>query len=178
MRHLVTVIDWYGPYDFADAMRIAREEFDDGLYLCIGRQAYERGRPKIQYVGIAQKSMQTRVNNNHHKLSEVTKDRKIWLGEVGSLGSPGRRDKKTSPALDFAEWALVYFLKPLLNDKKTKSGPKRPVTVLNRWWRKDFKTPWIKRPHPDWPDLIDYLGLDHKAKVVWFRRPTRIAVPR
>ena len=93
MRHLVTVIDWYGPYDFEEAKSVARNDFYSGLYLCTGRCKYERGRPKIQYVGIAQKAMHTRVNDAHHKLSLVTKDRKIWLGEVSSLESPGRRVK-------------------------------------------------------------------------------------
>ncbi len=69
---------------------------------------------------------------------------------------------------------MIYFVKPALNKKKTMSPPKRPVTVLNRWWKTDFETPWVHRQHRDWPDLIDYLGPDLKAKVVWFKGAKRV----
>ncbi len=177
MRHFVTVIDWYGPFTFEEAKAAAKADFASGLYLCTGRRAYQRGKPSIQYVGIAQKSMATRINNSHHKLTKVTKDCAIWIGEVSSLGWPGRRAKKTSPALDFAEWALVYFLAPALNAKKHKTPPARDVTVLNRWWKKDYETPYSNHQTKNWPDLIEYLGRGTKAKLVTFSRVKRVAVP-
>jgi hypothetical protein len=177
LRHLVTVIDWYGPYDFEGAKAAARKDFDSGLYMCAGLLPYQRGKPKIQYVGIAQKSMATRVNNRHHKLHEVTKQRTIWLGEVASLGSPGKKTKATNPSLDFAEWALVYFLKPALNAKKNKTPPARDVTVLNRWWKKDYETPYSNHHHADWPDLIDYLGRGATTRLVTFKNIKRVVVP-
>lgn len=176
MKHLVTVLDWYGPYSYAEALIAAKSEFYDGMYLCIGKVKGQHGKKTIQYVGIAGTELKTRVSDNHHKLRLVTRERELWFGEIGSLGVPGQNAKKTNASLDFAEWALVYFLQPRLNNKKTKSPPKRPVTVLNRWWRKDFETPWIKRPHAHWPDLIDYLGQDVKAKVVWFKGIRRVEV--
>jgi len=176
VKHLVTVLDWYGPYNYEEALKAARENFSDGVYLCTGKIKSAQGKPKIQYVGIAGKELKTRVGDNHHKLKMVTRERQLWFGEIGSLVPPGKKAKKTNASLDFAEWALVYFLQPPLNSKKKKNPPKRPVTVLNRWWRKDFDTPWIKRPHSDWPDLIDYLGPELKAKVVWFKSPKRVDV--
>ncbi len=178
MRHLVTVIDWYGPYTHVEAVETVKtEDFGDGLYMCLGKTKGQRGWPRLQYIGIACRDLSTRVKNNgHHKIDDVTCDRKLWLGEVSSLGVPGKKTKKTPPALDFSEWALVYFLQPLLNEKKTCTPPSRPVSVLNRWWRKDYKTPWIKRPHAELPDFIDYLGPEHKAKMVWFRSPKRVEV--
>lgn len=155
LRHLVTVIDWYGPYDFEEAKKEAGCQFNSGLYLCTGQLPRQRGKPKIQYIGIAS-ILGTRVTERHHKLNDVTRQRKIWLGEVTSLGSPGKKTKKTSPSLDFAEWALIYFLKPALNEKKHKTPPKRNITVLSRWWKKDYETPYSNHPQAEWPDLIDY----------------------
>jgi hypothetical protein len=177
MRHLVTIIDWYGPYSFEEAVKAAKEEFDNGLYLCLGKTKSQHGATKLQYVGIAGESLSTRINESHQKLTLVTRDRVIWLGEVGTMGVPGIKKKKTDRALDLAEWALVYFLQPPLNNKKKKKPPELPVSVLNRWWRKDFETPWIKRPHPELPEFIDYLGRNYPAKIVWFKKIKRVAIP-
>lgn len=179
MRHLVTVIDWYGPFSHKEAVTAVKEDgFADGLYLCLGKTKGKHGNSKLQYVGIAGKDLKSRVKTGHYKLDLVTRDRTLWLGEVSSLGVPGRKTKKTDPSLDFSEWALVYFLQPSLNDKKKYTPPARPVSVLNRWWKVDYKTPWVKRPHPELPEFIDYLGPKYKAKVVWFRSPKRVAVPQ
>lgn len=176
MLHLVTVLDWYGPFGYDEAFEIARKDFDGGMYLCVGKVKSQHGPATIQYVGIAGKVLRSRVNGTHAKLILVTRERNIWLGEIGSLGVPGKKAKKTNASLDFAEWALVYFLKPRLNNKKTKTPPARPVTVLNRWWKRDYATQHVRRPHPNWPDLIDYLGPESKARVVWFKGAKRIQV--
>lgn len=177
MRHLVTVIDWYGPYTQAEAIEaVISDGFKGGLYMCLGKYKGQHGKARLQYIGIASKELSTRVKDGHPKIDCVNRDKELWLGEVSSFGVPGKKTKKTPPSLDFSEWALVYFLQPPLNEMKKCTPPNRPVSVLNRWWRKDFKTPWIKRPHPELPEFIDYLGPEHKAKVVWFRSPKRVVV--
>ena len=177
MRHLVTVIDWYGPFSsLTDANQAAKDEYDGGLYLCIGQQEHDTAPPSIQYVGIAQWDMASRVNERHHALPKVKRGFKLWMGEVSSLESPGRRKKQIRPSLDYAEWCMAYFLGVKINNKKTKSPPDRPITVLNRWWKKDYETPYKQRPHPDWPDLIDFLGTGHKARLVWFKNVKSIEV--
>src|SRR5690606_3401447 len=103
-----------------------------------------------------------------HGIKEVPRDRKIWLGEVSSVGIPGKNSKKTNAQLDLAEWAHAYFLELPVNNRKKAQPPFRPVTVINRWWRVDYETPARQRPHADWPDVIDYLGREYGAKVAWF----------
>jgi hypothetical protein len=159
-----------------EAIKSCKEDFADGLYLCLGKTKGQRGKSRIQYIGIAGSDINTRLKDPKHKIHTVTRDQRFWLGEVNSLGVPGKKLKKTNPSLDFAEWALVYFLKSELNEKKAVKPPERPVTVLNRWWRKDYETPFVHRPHENWPDLIDYLGREVKAKVVWFSRPKRVNI--
>jgi hypothetical protein len=98
----------------------------------------------------------------------VTHDPEYWLGEIATAEPSGRRMKVTKATLDYAEWLHARFLHLPLNEKKTKRVPRRSVTVLNRWWCEDYETPRRHRPHPDWPDLIDFPSFELPARVIWF----------
>ena len=165
MKHIAIIVDWYGPYASRQSAIVASRDFaGPGLYLAAGKRPYERSR-KIQYVGIT-KHLTTRLSRPHHKLAQITRDAEYWLGEVGSVGIPGRKAKVTDRRLDLAEWAHSHFLALPLNERKRKL-PDAPVTVLNRWWRADYDTPWIRRRLSGWPDLIDFRGRDYGAQLVW-----------
>lgn len=166
MKHLALVIDWYGPYTYKEALEASKDDYSAGLYVGIGKCRSERRTAKPQYIGIS-KNLGKRLEH-HHKLPEITRDTKLWLGEVANFEPPGKRRKSTSASLDYAEWLHAYFLQLPLNDKKKINPPDRSVTVLNRWWKKDYETPWVKRPHTLWPDLIDFIDAEFPAKVVWF----------
>lgn len=175
-KHLVIAVDWYGPYASISEANSALQDFEkDGLYLALGKSSNQTvNRP--QYVGIST-GIQNRLTSGHHTLSKIS-DKTIWLGEVGTARPSGPALKKTPVTLDYAEWLLAYFLQLPLNSRKTKNIPDVAVTLLNRWWKKDYTTPWIRRAHPEWPDLIDYLGHAYPAKVVWFgRRMLKIKPP-
>ncbi|TIS87702.1 hypothetical protein [Mesorhizobium sp.] len=164
-------VDWFGPYDLEGAKKAANSDYGDGLYMCIGKRPYQRA-PALQYVGIGIQ-VRTRLKEDHHKLQEVTKQRSMWLGEVVTAEPSGKKIKVTPATLDYAEWLHARFLRLPLNEKKTKGLPPRSVTVLNRWWRTDYATPRRKRPHPDWPDLIDYPSYGLPARLVWFGKGQR-----
>ena len=165
MKPVVALIDWFGPYDLEGA-RHAAFDYDDGVYCAIGKTRYAR-HTKLQYVGLAN-NLRSRLNGAHHKLPLVTRQMEVWLGEVVSPRTPGRKIKTTDRMLDLAEWAHAYFLQLPLNERKKKRPPDRPITVYNKWWRPDFVTPYVRRPHRDWPDLIDFLGTGYPTKLVWF----------
>lgn len=167
MKPAVAVVDWYGPYTLEEA-RTATPDFGDGIYMATGACKYQRAvRP--QYLGITS-SLSSRLNGDHHKLSLVTREQELWLGEIASYRRPGRKTKATDRMLDLAEWAHIYFLQLPLNEKKRAQPPDYPITVYNRWWRNDYATPHRRRPHQRWPDLIDFVDCDYPAKVVWFGR--------
>ncbi|MBI4287323.1 MAG: hypothetical protein HY671_02705 [Chloroflexi bacterium] len=111
------------------------------------------------------------MNSDHHKLLEIKRDLEIWLGDVSSPRIPGKKIKVTDPLLDLAESAHVYFLQPRLNERKRVNPADRPITVYNRWWHKDFDTPFERVPYEDWPDVIDFLGARYPAKLIWFGGP-------
>jgi hypothetical protein len=166
MKPVVALVEWYGPYSLDEA-RSATEDFeDDGIYCALGKAAYER-ESRLQYVGLTS-SLRARMNGAHHALPKITRDRELWLGEVVSPRTPGRKLKVTDRMLDLAEWAHVYFLQLPLNTKKKANPPDFPITVYNRWWQSDFQTPRRQRPHKEWPDIIDFHSSDYPAKLVWF----------
>jgi hypothetical protein len=165
-RHLMIAINWYGPYkDLDEARECARYDYEHGLYLAIGKCHGERTK-RLQYIGIGKK-IHTRLNNRHHKLPLIVREREVWLGEIATAEPSGKRLKATRTTLDFAEWLHARFLNLPLNEKKTKALPNRSVTVLNRWFGLDYETP-KRRPHKGWPDLIDYPDFDLPARSVWF----------
>lgn len=171
-KHLMIAINWYGPYrSLEEASYIAKEDYGYGLYMGIGKQKGER-KSRLQYVGISE-SLGSRIGSAHHKLHQITRDFELWMGEPATAEPSGPKMKVTRATLDHAEWLHSYFLSLPLNERK-KSLPDRSVSVLNRWWMKDYVTPRKKRPHSAWPDLIDYPSIeDLDARCVWFGSPGR-----
>lgn len=166
MKAVVAVVDWYGPYSLEAARTAAFHHYDDGIYCAIGKRKYER-ESHMQYCGLAS-NLRARLSGAHHRLPLITRDIEVWLGDVVSPRTPGRKIKITDRMLDLAEWAHAYFLQLPLNDRKKTAPPDRPITVYNRWWHTDFETPYRRRPHNEWPDVIDFLGEEYQVKVVWF----------
>ncbi|GBE30159.1 MAG TPA: hypothetical protein ENH10_10380 [Bacteroidetes bacterium] len=168
-KPIAVVINWFGPYSYRGAIHAARDDgYTDGLYLAIGRQKFDK-KDRVQYVGVSN-NLYKRIKPIHPTLKLIDQKLILWLGEVASTGIPGKQIAGKSPALEMAEWAHVYFIDPILNDKKRMNPPSSPVTVINRWWHSDYETPWKRKPHADWPDMIDYWGKEFGARLVHLRR--------
>lgn len=172
-KHLMIAVDWYGAYKSVKEARDAAKPFDwPGLYVLIGKTP-DQEESKIQYIGIS-KSLSGRLNTKHHAIGSeaieenAIRDVRIWLGEVATAEPSGKKLKATKATLDYAEWLHARFMKLPLNKMKTKHLPTRSVTVLNRWWSSDFERLLGRRPHADWPNLIDYPHHDLPARTVWF----------
>ncbi|PPC97975.1 MAG: hypothetical protein CTY35_06480 [Methylotenera sp.] len=166
MKPVVALIEWFGPYGLEAARNASKFDYDDGLYIVIGKQKNER-KSHVQYIGLAS-DLCARLNGVHHAIPLVTREFEIWLGEVVSPRTPGRKIKTTDRMLDLAEWSHAYFMQLPINSKKRSAPPDRPITVYNRWWQTNFEVPHKKRPHHEWPDLIDFFGSEYQAKLVWF----------
>lgn len=166
-KHFMIAVDWFGPYrDIVEARAAAKSDYNHGLYMCIGKCAGQQ-KATMQYIGLGAK-VHTRLIETHHKLSLVVKERELWLGEIATAEPSGKKLKVTKATLDYAEWLHARFMRLPLNEKKTKRVPPRRVTVLNRWWKTDYITRRKNRPHPAWPDLIDYPHYEQPARMVWF----------
>ena len=171
MKSVMAIVEWYGPYSHEDAQEAALD-FEDGLYIAIGKRKYQRSLD-VQYIGLAS-SLRSRLSTDHHKLPQITRDLSLWLGEVTTPRSPGRKIKVTDRMLDLVEWAHIYFLQLPLNDRKKSNPPDHPITVYNRWWKSDYESQYKRRPHKNWPDLIDFAGSECEAKLVWFGKHQEI----
>lgn len=133
----------------------------------VGRQSL----PKLQYVGIT-KGFERRMNTRHKVRTTIADEGlSIYIGEV-----PLKRyqDEKASHhhkgftiPVNLAESALAFFLQLPLNSDKRCSRPRDSVVLLNRWWKTDIDTRSRRRPHPDWPDFIEYDEVSDTGSVVW-----------
>ncbi|MBN2007816.1 hypothetical protein JW960_00565 [candidate division KSB1 bacterium] len=166
MTNIPVIIDWFGPYSRDEAIDAAKNDYIDGLYMLIGKTKYQKQKACPQYIGLSD-NLFRRLSNGHNAINQLSQELKLWLAENGSPGIPGRKLKKTNIGLDLAEWAHTFFMELPLNDKKTMKPPDNPVLVVNRWWKTDYETRRNKRPHCDWPDIIDYLGAEYGATVAW-----------
>lgn len=173
---IAVVIGWYGPISaggsradrletLKKARSFARENWiSEALYMVSGKRPYQRER-SLQYVGVSNE-----VSGRLHsgRLDAIASDFSIWVGEIISHGVPGRKKGRHSTAVNLAEWASAYFLKLHLNDQKRRTPPREPILLVNRWYRTDCETPWVRRTGgKDWPDLIEYDGPGEGARVVW-----------
>jgi len=177
---IAAVVDWSGPFYAIDEAKAAVREHELGevVYLALGKRSRQH-KPRMQYVGISSDS-ETRFNKHHHKLPEISREFRIWVGEVVSQAVAGRRAArhpvKHTVAIDRAEWTLAYFLALPLNERKRRKPPPEAIVLFNRWFRDDFETRRYKRPHRDWPDLIEFCHEnegDGSAAIVWFGSPPR-----
>jgi len=131
-KQIVAIVDWYGPYrSLKEARSAARSDYGEGLYMLLGRKKNQK-KTRIQYIGVAM-DISNRLTNNHKIASILEQKREIWLGEIGSTGIPGRKNKKLAIQIDLVEWAHAYFLNIENNKNKTKKPPDKPITVINRW---------------------------------------------
>lgn len=126
MDELTIKIHWKGSYSLEEV-----NEMDDGngLYLLDGKQRYER-KSDIQYFGITEQEYRKRFSDKSHKIHDITRDLKIWLGEIIYPQNFEREHLKTAEAI------MIYYWQPNLNTQN-KPYPPRPTTIVSHWFKKD-----------------------------------------
>lgn len=147
------VIDWIGPFHTMSEARNFAREGNEGpcLYMLVGR-GRARARTRCQYVGVA-KRLEQRLHER--RFSDVL-DKSFWLGLIPSQGIAGRSGYVHHPrVLNIAEHATAYFMELPLNHRKRAHPPRGDVLIMNRWWH-DHERPRLRRPHAEWPDIIEY----------------------
>jgi hypothetical protein len=146
-NHKTIIVDWYGAYSPEHVEE--NKDWENGLYLASGYLKHKQSED-VHYCGITEGSFSAR-HAKHHKLSEITRNRKIWIGEIAYPNRP-KRD-----ILELAESVIIYFWQPELNTRKTVNPPS-PVTLINRWHKPD-ETPRL-RQHPMCKDIEDVISWD------------------
>lgn len=147
INHTTVIVAWQGPFSLDEVLQ--NKQRATGLYLITGKQKHERS-ADIQYCGITEGTFYRRLKD-HHKASQVTREQEFWLAQVEYPNEPSRH------FLEKAEAIIIYFWKPSLNEKK-KIFPPTPVTLINKWYKKDGSARY--RQHPMMKYLDDVLCWD------------------
>ena len=148
VENLTIRLHWRGPYTKEE---VCDTNIGNGLYLLTGKRRYERSE-QIQYCGITAGQFRNRFKQ-HHKISEITRELKIWLGEIAYP------NEHTRMHLEIAESIVVYFWQPNLNERK-KFYPPRPTALISHWFKPNG-TPRFNQQHI-YADLHDVLCWDGK----------------
>ncbi|GAB2732073.1 hypothetical protein GCM10027019_09290 [Melaminivora jejuensis] len=125
MDNLTIRVNWRGPFSLEE---VCETDLGGGLYLLTGKRPYERNE-QIQYCGITEGFFRSRLKQ-HHKLPQIKKDLRIWLGQVVYP------EQVTRTHLELAEAIIVYFWQPNLNERK-RIQPPRPTVIISQWLRRD-----------------------------------------
>jgi hypothetical protein len=152
-RHDAIIINWKGPYDKDEISYL--EANNGGLYIFTGLTKYQRGESHAQYCGITTQDYFTRFRQ-HHKKELVTRNQEIWLGEIEY---PILNENRRS-ILEKAEAIIIYTLGLNLNERKKVYAPKIPITILNRWYKKDGTIRYNHVSSVNVPDVISWDGLN------------------
>ena len=148
---IAVVVDWYGPYRSLKALqREATKNWPRGtrtLYMALGRYNTYR------YIGLTR---HPGYRFAAHKKLKNKENRFFYLGEIATQGIVGRRrGRRRAPDLSYAEWALIRFFQPELNENLIDSDPDDCVSVFSRFFDKnDYESPI--NPLPKFPRLLGY----------------------
>lgn len=126
------VVEWWGPYTDEQLEEIEDRADSGSLYIISGLRKYQRGNPKIQYIGISERGAIVRFHDKGHPGKNVVRERRYWLAHLSNL-----QQEATRANLELVEHALIYTCKTEINKKKKGRVPKTPVVVINRWFTKN-----------------------------------------
>ena len=150
------VVEWVGPFTDKQLEQIEDKHNSGCLYIVSGLKKYQRGAPKIQYIGITERGAAVRFTDNKHPSGNVVRERRYWLAHLSNMAQ-----ETTRANLELIEHALIYTCQTDVNIKKKRSHPKKPVVVVNRWittdgcyYRENRTSPVQKAV----PDVIVYDG--------------------
>ncbi|HEX8195021.1 MAG TPA: hypothetical protein VF571_02305 [Pyrinomonadaceae bacterium] len=144
------IIRWIGGFSYE---QICNSDKGNGIYLLTGKRKYE-GQNQIQYCGITEDYFCNRINDKHHKLSQIRDETlSIWLGEIIY---PNKFERNL---LELAEHCFVSFWQPPLNEQKVIYYPRNSICFISQWCNSKaeslMRRPSIVRDLPDvlWWDL-------------------------
>lgn len=153
-------LEWFGPYESIEDIWNDDDTQSCSIYLITGKGLYERGSQHIKYVGITERDPAKRLSDKDHlKKQEKIKYKKYWVGRFSKSSNRNQRAHVELIETLFIRFLFLADVK-IINDKKLKSIPRTPVTVLSRWF---LKNSYQHRQHKptllrDLPDVIMFDG--------------------
>ena len=143
-------VNWYGAFTPEEADGLlnpnSRKEglSGNGLYAWTGKIERQRKDACLLYIGITTESYSGRFGKKH-KHRDINRDKYVWLGKI-------QHQKSTKSDLEAAEYLLVSYCRPKLNEQKL-NLPQFPCTVISKFLKKDEteyqRVPLIIREIPE-----------------------------
>lgn len=172
----MAAVDWYGPIKSLKEARATakKHKVKDFLYL-----GYETKGKRRSYVGISNVA-DSRLRKGHKVLGKWPDNTyELWLGITASQTEAGRsanrKPARHKAALTFAERMIARFVETTENIHGSKKPPKRSGALLNRWFRLDPDfTRHKKRPHPSWPDFIEFEKSEKFGRTAFFGKKVEL----
>jgi hypothetical protein len=142
-------INWYGRFTL-DEIKNNHDKVNpkeglsgNGLYAWTGKRKNQRSPVCLQYIGITTEAFWARFGTKphpkEHKHVQIKdEDKYVWLGKI-------QNQDFTKDDLNEAEYILISYCQPPLNDKKLQL-PRFSCTVISRFFHKDGETSRKKTP--------------------------------
>lgn len=157
---LLYALEWFGPYESIEDIWADDDTSSCSIYLITGKVAYERSSEHIKYVGITERDPAKRLSDKvHQKKQEKIKNKKFWVGKFSKASNRNNRSHAELIETLFVRYLFLADVK-LLNDKKKRSIPRKPITVINRWFLKNSNDHRLNKPSlvKDLPDVLLFDG--------------------
>ena len=158
-------LEWFGPYESIEDIWNDDDTQSCSIYLITGKEAYERGSQHIKYVGITERVPAKRLSDKDHlRKQEKIRFKKYWVGKFSKTSNRNQRVHAELIETLFIRFLFLTDVK-IINDKKLKSIPRHPVTVLSRWFLKNSYEHRLHKPTvlKDLPDVIMFDGDEYWA---------------
>ena len=150
------VIEWMGPYMSLDDICNRVDTADCCIYLITGHVSRESN--GIKYVGITKRLPEKRFSDKDHQKKQI-KEKQYWAGRFSVLSYNNLDNIRNRARAELVEHLIIRYLSSLpklkiLNEKKTKTYPKKSIGIISRWQKKytddaRFNKPSILRMLPD-----------------------------
>lgn len=150
------VIEWMGPYKSLDEICNREDTAKCCIYLITGH--FSRESNGIKYVGITKRLPEKRFSDKDHQKKQI-KEKQYWTGRFSVLSYNNLEKPRNRARAELVEHLIIRYLSSLpkvkiLNDKKTKEYPKKPIGIISRWQKRynddaRLNKPSILRMLPD-----------------------------
>lgn len=149
------IIEWHGPFTYEYLKNTPSDKIKDfRFYALSGCCKYQKGTPTWLYCGITERIITKRFKDKGHKISDITRNREIWLGRFSNpVFSRNRRN------IELVEYLIISAYDLALNKKKTKSYPPSPVGIINIWYTKNGERR-VNKTHVVQKELADTIFFD------------------
>ena len=157
------VLEWYGPYASIDDIWNDDNTCDCSVYAITGKSKYERGNEYIKYIGITERDPASRLSDkDHSQKQKLINYKRYWVAKFSRTSNRNLRSHAELIEHLFIRYLSVQYDR-IINDKKIKSCPKKPIAVISRWHKQTSGSTRVNKPQvlSELPDILVFDGCEY-----------------